>query len=138
MSQFMQPLTGITDEATAGWVVQLRITLEGEAQAVHPFGDPRRQRQLRRCRELPLQKLMKPLLTSLQIPKAPFGLQSQGALNRSEPCQQHGDLISFQSPFAGCIGSTGFCQRVRASRSRERRSQWRCCWTILIRVRWCS
>ena len=127
MSQFMQPLTGVTDEATAPRVVQLRITFEGEAQAAHPFADTLRQRQFRRSCELLLEKLMEQLLTTLQIRKAPFGFQSQRALHRSEPCQQHGELIRCQSPFAGCIGSTGFCQRVRASRSRERRSQWRCC-----------
>ena len=77
MTQLMQPLTHIGDQAAAGRISQLRIIGKTCAELGHPLGDPLGEGHGRwRC-ELLLKKGVKALLATLQILKTTVRLQPQ-------------------------------------------------------------
>ena len=76
---------------------------------------------------------MKLLLTSLKVLKTSIRFKTQRLLQRPQPTKEQSKLSARQSPVgidlessgveSGGVGWDGVCQWVRASRSRERRSQ---------------
>ena len=120
MAQLMQPLTGIGDQATAGRVSEVWIIGKAFAELGHTLTDTLRKGHGRWGGELLLQKVVKPLLATLQILKTSISLQPQRALNGKHPLKKQRYLLAGQSPLSCCVESDGVCQWVRASRSRER------------------
>ena len=125
----MQPLTGVRDQPSATAFCQIPITNKALLQAPEAVLDTGGVRKHRRFRQLMDQKAIEPLLPALEIVETGFNLKRKCLLQRLEPTQQYTELLTVQSP--GVLGSEGICQGLRASRSRQRRSQWRCCLTIL-------
>ena len=76
------------------------------------------------------------LPTAFEIGEPPISFQGQRLLQRCDPIEDQPELTGGESPLSGGnFGSDGLCQWERASRSRQRRSQWRCCRTIVCTSR---
>ena len=126
MAQFMQPLPGVGDQTPAGRIGELRISGKSSTELAHPFSHTLGEGNGRwRC-ELLVEKFVKTLLATLQILETAVSFQPKRTLHREHPRQHKRQLVAGQSPLSCCVESDGVCQWVRASRSRERRCQWRC------------
>ena len=126
MTQLMQPLARFGDQPPSTGFGQIRIAVEALPETGQPFRSTGRQQVLQRFGQLLLQKTVEPLLTSLQIGTAALTFQAECLLQRFLPGQKFLELIPVQPPGFSVLGSSEFCQGVSASRSRQRRSQWRC------------
>ena len=138
MTQFVKPLAGIRDKSTTGVVLKLAVVPKAVTQAFQAIEGIGRKEMSRRLGQLIPQKGTEPLLTALKIIETPLCLQTEGLLQRPEPLQQLLQLPLGQPAGVVLLGSGGVCQGLRASRSRQRRSQWRCCRTIVSSSRCCS
>ena len=126
MAKFMEPLARICHKTATGFVLKLAVVPEAVTQAFQAIEGIGRKEMSRRLGQLIPQKGTEPLLTTLQIAETPVRLQNQSLLQRLEPLQQLRQLPLSQPPGVVLLGSVGVCQGVRASRSKQRRSQWRC------------
>ena len=126
MAQLMQPLPGFRDQSPAtGFgqrLVALKAALKPLKTVLHTSGEGNRWR----LRQLTLHEQMKALLPPLQIATTGLGFKREGLLQGFHPTQQLAELNVVQSPGVWGLGSKEVCQGFRASRSRQRRSQWRC------------
>ena len=132
MTQLMQPLTGVRHQTAAGGVRHPRITAVSLCKATDAVPGTTGKGNGRKRFQLLCKEGMKALPTAFEIGEAAVSLQCQGLLQRGDPIEDQPELTGGQSPFSGgSFGSDGLCQWERASRSRQRRSQWRCCRTIV-------
>ena len=136
MTQLMQPLTGVRHQTAAGGVGHFRVAAIPLCQAVDPVTCPSGKGSGRKCSQLLCKKGVEALPTAFEIGEPPISFQGQRLLQRCDPIEDQPELTGGQSPFSGGnFGSDGLCQWERASRSRQRRSQWRCCRTIVCTSR---
>lgn len=136
MTQLMQPLTGVRHQTAAGCVGHFRVAAIPLCQAVDPVTCPSGKGSGRKCSQLLCKKGVEALPTAFEIGEPPISFQGQRLLQRCDPIEDQPELTGGRSPFSGGnFGSDGLCQWERASRSRQRRSQWRCCRTIVCTSR---
>ena len=126
MAQLMQPLPGFRHQSPAtGFgqgLVALKAALKPLKTVLHAGWEGNRWW----LRQLTLHEQMKALLPPLQIATAGLSFKREGLLQGFHPTQQLVELNVVQSPGVWGLGSKEVCQGFRASRSRQRRSQWRC------------
>ena len=126
MAKFMEPLARICHKTATGFVLKLAVVPKPVTKTFQPIERIGWKKVSRRFGQLIPQKGTEPLLTTLQIVETPVRLQTESLLQRLESLQQLRQLPLSQPPGVVLLGSVGVCQGVRASRSKQRRSQWRC------------
>ena len=126
MAQFMQPLACLSCQSPATGLGQIRIASITISESCQSFWSSGWKEILRRLGQLLLKEAIKSLAPALQVGTTAFNFQSQCLLKRLQPGQQFTQLVLGQSSDFRLLGLDELCQGVRASRSRQRRSQWRC------------
>ena len=136
MTQLMQPLTGIGHQSAAGGIRHLRVAAIPVCQTTEAVASPAGKRHSRKRCQLLFKEGMETLPAAFEIGETPISFQCKSLLQGCDPIEDQPQLTGGQSPFSGGnFGSDGLCQWERASRSRQRRSQWRCCRTIVCTSR---
>ena len=96
----MQPLTGFRDQPSALSPFKTRIASEALLKGLQAFRAALGKGKGRRLSKLLFQKLMKPLLTSLNVGTITFDLQGQSLLQWTNPPQELLQLLLGQPPGA--------------------------------------
>ena len=136
MTQLMQPLTGVCHQTPASCIRHLRVAAIPVSQATEAVTSSAGKGHGRKRAQLLFKEGMKALPAAFKIRETPISFKCQSLLQGCDPIEDQPQLTGGQSPFSGGnFGSEGLCQWERASRSRQRRSQWRCCRTIVCTSR---